>query len=148
MIYSCKNAGYDRVDAGEWSERNNPDDSVNLLTVYKRQRACVRIKKYIRMYRISLSVYKINLQHITYCILSYNFSILPPLSPKQELAFSVLAQSIAGMICVAHPHFKGFLYRSLHSYSKILCLSFIALHNLLCQSMNTYDTYINIPCFP
>ena len=110
MIYSCKNAGYDRVDAGEWSERNNPDDSVNLLTVYKRQRACVRIKKYIRMYRISLSVYN------TYCILNYNSSILPPLSPKQELAFSVLAQSIAGMICVAHPDFKGFLYRSLHSY--------------------------------
>ena len=69
-------------------------------------------------------------KHIMYCTLNYNFGILPPLSPKQELAFSVLAQSIAGMICVAHPDFKGFLYRSLHSYLKMLCLSFITLHKL------------------
>ena len=88
-------------------------------------------------------------QHIKYCILNYNFSILPPLSPKQELAFSVLAQSIAGMICVAHPDFKGFLYRSLHSYLKKLCLSFITRHNVFnCVNEYTYNANINIPCFP
>ena len=87
-------------------------------------------------------------QHIKYRTLKYT-GILPPLSPKQELAFSVLAQSIAGMICVAHPDFKGFLYRSLHSYLKMLCLSFITLHKLLCYVHEyTYNININIPCFP
>ena len=58
MIYSCKNAGFDRVDAGEWSERNNSDDCVNLMAVYKRQRACIRIKD-MMMYRIGLLEYSL-----------------------------------------------------------------------------------------